>query len=144
MDQQITTVIVNRKENRLKKEKGYHLDLLIVALLTGLLSLLGMPWMVADTVLSLTHVGSLKMESEVAAPGERPTFLGVREQRVTNILISIVIGVSIFMTAVLLVIPMPVLFGVFLFMGLNALNGLQVRTKLWNNSKFGQIYFPTE
>ena len=91
------------------------------------LSVLGMPWMVADTVLSLTHVGSLKMESDVAAPGEHPTFLGVREQRVTNTMISVVIGASIFMTAVLKLIPMPVLFGVFLFMGLNALNGLQVR-----------------
>lgn len=126
MDQNITTVIVNRKENRFKKGKGYHLDLFIVALLTGILSLLGMPWMVADTVLSLTHVASLKMESEVAAPGERPVFLGVREQRVTNIAISIAVGASIFMTGWLKFIPMPVLFGVFLFMGLNALNGLQV------------------
>lgn len=127
MDQQITSVIVNRKENRFRKGKGYHLDLFVVALLTGLLSLLGMPWMVADTVLSLTHVTSLRMESEAAAPGERPTFMGVREQRVTNIAISIVIGASIFMTGFLKFIPMPVLFGVFLFMGLNALNGLQVK-----------------
>lgn len=103
MDQQITAVIVNRKENKLRKGKGYHLDLLIVALLTGGLSVIGMPWMVADTVLSLTHVNSLKMESEVAAPGERPTFLGVREQRITNIVISLLVGVSIFMTEFLLV-----------------------------------------
>ncbi|OQV25048.1 Sodium-driven chloride bicarbonate exchanger [Hypsibius exemplaris] len=130
MDQQITSVIVNRKENRFRKGSGYHLDLLVVAILTGLLSLLGMPWMIADTVLSLTHVASLKMESDVAAPGEHPTFLGVREQRITNIAISIAIGTSIFMTVILQVIPMPVLFGVFLFMGLNALNGLQFTDRL--------------
>ncbi|XP_055351413.1 LOW QUALITY PROTEIN: electrogenic sodium bicarbonate cotransporter 1-like [Paramacrobiotus metropolitanus] len=130
MDQQITTVIINRKENRFRKGIGYHLDLFVVSVLTLISSFLGMPWMVADTVLSLTHVASLRMESEVAAPGERPTFLGVREQRITNIAISIVIGASIFMTSFLRIIPMPVLFGVFLFMGLNALNGLQFTDRL--------------
>ena len=29
MDQQITAVIVNRKEHKLKKGGGYHLDLLV-------------------------------------------------------------------------------------------------------------------
>lgn len=98
MDQQITTVIVSRKENKLRHGVGYHLDLLIVAILVGLLSWIGMPWMIADTVLSLTHSSSLRMESAVAAPGERPTFLGIREQRVTNIIISLLIGVSVFLT----------------------------------------------
>ena len=32
MDQQITAVIVNRKENRLKKGAGYHLDLFLIAI----------------------------------------------------------------------------------------------------------------
>ena len=101
MDQQITTVIVSRKENKLQHGIGYHLDLLIVAILIAVLSWLGMPWMIADTVLSLTHSSSLRKESEVAAPGEKPAFLGIREQRVTNIIISILIGVSIFLTNLL-------------------------------------------
>ncbi len=29
MDQQITAVIVNRKEHKLKKGSGYHLDLMV-------------------------------------------------------------------------------------------------------------------
>lgn len=32
MDQQITAVIVNRKEYKLKKGCGYHLDLLVIVL----------------------------------------------------------------------------------------------------------------
>ncbi len=32
MDQQITAVIVNRKENKLRKGAGYHLDLLLIAI----------------------------------------------------------------------------------------------------------------
>lgn len=128
MDQQITAVIINRKENKLKKGCGYHLDLFILALLIAICSILGLPWFVAATVLSMTHVMSLRMESECAAPGEKPQFLGVREQRVTHICIFILCGVSVFITGVLKNIPMPVLFGVFLYMGTSSLKGSQVRT----------------
>jgi len=39
---------------------------------------MGLPWFVAATVLSINHVNSLKLESECAAPGEKPQFLGCR------------------------------------------------------------------
>ncbi|XP_055839112.1 sodium bicarbonate cotransporter 3 isoform X8 [Episyrphus balteatus] len=125
MDQQITAVIINRKENKLKKGCGYHLDLFILAILIQICSLMGLPWFVAATVLSINHVNSLKKESECAAPGEKPQFLGVREQRVTHILIFLMIGGSVLLTPLLSHIPMPVLFGVFLYMGVASLKGLQ-------------------
>ncbi|XP_061943330.1 sodium bicarbonate cotransporter 3 isoform X13 [Apis cerana] len=125
MDQQITAVIVNRKENKLKKGCGYHLDLFILAILIEICSVMGLPWFVAATVLSINHVNSLKLESECAAPGEKPRFLGVREQRVTHILIFLMIGCSVLLTPMLRHIPMPVLFGVFLYMGVASLKGLQ-------------------
>ncbi|XP_017004613.2 electroneutral sodium bicarbonate exchanger 1 isoform X16 [Drosophila takahashii] len=125
MDQQITAVIVNRKENKLKKGCGYHLDLFILSILIAICSLMGLPWFVAATVLSINHVNSLKLESECSAPGEKPQFLGVREQRVTHILIFLTIGVSVLLTPLLGHIPMPVLFGVFLYMGVASLKGLQ-------------------
>ncbi|XP_050448376.1 electroneutral sodium bicarbonate exchanger 1 isoform X6 [Cataglyphis hispanica] len=125
MDQQITAVIVNRKENKLKKGCGYHLDLFILAILIEICSVMGLPWFVAATVLSINHVNSLKLESECAAPGEKPQFLGVREQRATHILIFLMIGCSVFLTPMLRNIPMPVLFGVFLYMGVASLKGLQ-------------------
>jgi sodium bicarbonate transporter 10 len=40
--------------------------------------MMGIPWFVAATVLSINHVNSLKLESECAAPGEKAQFLGVR------------------------------------------------------------------
>ncbi|XP_014212763.1 electroneutral sodium bicarbonate exchanger 1 isoform X2 [Copidosoma floridanum] len=125
MDQQITAVIVNRKENKLKKGCGYHLDLFVLAILIEICSIMGLPWFVAATVLSINHVNSLKLESECAAPGEKPQFLGVREQRVTHILIFLMIGCSVLLTPMLSHIPMPVLFGVFLYMGVASLKGLQ-------------------
>lgn len=107
MDQQITAVIVNRKENKLKKGCGYHLDLFVLAILIQVCTILGIPWFVAATVLSINHVNSLKLESETAAPGEKPQFLGVREQRATHIMIFLTIGCSVKLTPVLSHIPMP-------------------------------------
>lgn len=43
-----------------------------------LMGVMGLPWHVAGTVLCINHINSLKKESETAAPGERPVFLGVR------------------------------------------------------------------
>ncbi|NWZ42830.1 S4A8 protein, partial [Brachypodius atriceps] len=94
MDQQITAVIVNRKEHRLKKGCGYHLDLFMVAVMLGVCSVMGLPWFVAATVLSITHVNSLKVESDCSAPGEQPKFLGIREQRVTGLMIFVLMGCS--------------------------------------------------
>ncbi|XP_013922758.1 PREDICTED: sodium-driven chloride bicarbonate exchanger [Thamnophis sirtalis] len=133
MDQQITAVIINRKEHKLKKGCGYHLDLLMVALMLGVCSIMGLPWFVAATVLSISHVNSLKLESECSAPGEQPKFLGIREQRVTGLMIFILMGCSVFLTRVLKFIPMPVLYGVFLYMGASSLKGIQLfdRIKLF-------------
>ncbi|XP_058298012.1 sodium bicarbonate cotransporter 3 isoform X7 [Hylobates moloch] len=133
MDQQITAVIINRKEHKLKKGAGYHLDLLMVGVMLGVCSVMGLPWFVAATVLSISHVNSLKVESECSAPGEQPKFLGIREQRVTGLMIFILMGLSVFMTSVLKFIPMPVLYGVFLYMGVSSLKGIQLfdRIKLF-------------
>nr|XP_048694584.1 sodium bicarbonate cotransporter 3 isoform X4 [Caretta caretta] len=125
MDQQITAVIINRKEHKLKKGCGYHLDLLMVGVMLGICSIMGLPWFVAATVLSISHVNSLKVESECSAPGEQPKFLGIREQRVTGLMIFVLMGLSVFMTSVLKFIPMPVLYGVFLYMGVSSLRGIQ-------------------
>lgn len=84
----------------------------------------------AATVLSINHVNSLKLESECAAPGEKPQFLGVCEQRVTHVAIFTMIGLSVFLTPILRHIPMPVLFGVFLYMGVASLKGLQLFDRL--------------
>uniref|UniRef100_A0A8C9TBT8 Anion exchange protein n=1 Tax=Scleropages formosus TaxID=113540 RepID=A0A8C9TBT8_SCLFO len=130
MDQQITAVIVNRKEHKLKKGAGYHLDLFWVAILMIVCSFMGLPWYVAATVISIAHIDSLKMETETSAPGEQPKFLGVREQRVTGVSVFILTGLSVFMAPILKFIPMPVLYGVFLYMGVASLNGVQFMDRL--------------
>uniref|UniRef100_A0A8C1FMZ7 Anion exchange protein n=1 Tax=Cyprinus carpio carpio TaxID=630221 RepID=A0A8C1FMZ7_CYPCA len=130
MDQQITAVIVNRKEHKLKKGAGYHLDLFWVSILLIVCSFMGLPWYVAATVISIAHIDSIKMETETSAPGEQPKFLGVREQRVTGTMVFILTGLSVLMAPILKFIPMPVLYGVFLYMGVASLNGVQFMDRL--------------
>uniref|UniRef100_A0A8C3XTN7 Anion exchange protein n=1 Tax=Chelydra serpentina TaxID=8475 RepID=A0A8C3XTN7_CHESE len=104
MDQQITAVILNRKEYRLQKGAGFHLDLFCVSLLMILTSVTGLPWYVSATVISLAHMDSLKKESTTSAPGDQPKFLGIREQRLTGLVVFILTGVSVFLAPVLKVI----------------------------------------
>uniref|UniRef100_A0A8C3MJY2 Anion exchange protein n=1 Tax=Geospiza parvula TaxID=87175 RepID=A0A8C3MJY2_GEOPR len=130
MDQQITAVILNRREYKLQKGAGFHLDLLCVSLLMVVTSVTGLPWYVSATVISLAHMDSLRKESATSAPGEHPEFLGIREQRLTGLAVFILMGVSVFMAPVLKHIPMPVLYGVFLHMGVTALNSIQLTDRV--------------
>ncbi|NXB89028.1 S4A4 protein, partial [Vidua chalybeata] len=130
MDQQITAVILNRSEYKLQKGAGFHLDLLCVSLLMVVTSVTGLPWYVSATVISLAHMESLRKESATSAPGEHPEFLGIREQRLTGLAVFILMGVSVFMAPVLKHIPMPVLYGVFLHMGVTALNSIQLTDRV--------------
>ncbi|NXU11615.1 S4A4 protein, partial [Pardalotus punctatus] len=130
MDQQITAVILNRREYKLQKGAGFHLDLLCVSLLMVITSVTGLPWYVSATVISLAHMESLRKESATSAPGEHPEFLGIREQRLTGLAVFILMGVSIFMAPMLKHIPMSVLYGVFLHMGVAALNSIQLMDRV--------------
>uniref|UniRef100_A0A7M4DXM9 Anion exchange protein n=1 Tax=Crocodylus porosus TaxID=8502 RepID=A0A7M4DXM9_CROPO len=130
MDQQITAVILNRKEYKLQKGAGFHLDLFCVSLLMILTSMMGLPWYVSATVISLAHMDSLKKESITSAPGEQPKFLGIREQRLTGLVVFILTGTSVFLAPILKYIPMPVLYGVFLYMGVAALSSIQFMDRM--------------
>ncbi|KRY83036.1 Sodium-driven chloride bicarbonate exchanger [Trichinella pseudospiralis] len=125
MDQNITSVIINRPENKLKKGYGYHLDLAVIAVLMFVCSIFGIPFYVAATVISLMHVESLRIMSETTAPGDAPQFLGLKEQRFTALVAHLLIGLSVFLTPFMKLIPMPVLLGVFLYMGIVSLSGQQ-------------------
>ncbi|CAH1786655.1 unnamed protein product, partial [Owenia fusiformis] len=131
MDQQITAVIVNNRRFKLKKGPGYHLDLLIISVQIAICSVIGTPYFVAATVRSISHVQSLGRESKEAAPGEKPKFLGTREQRVTACLAFGIIGVSVLFASVLQRVPMPVLYGVFLYMGVVSLGGVQLADRIF-------------
>ncbi|KAL2081547.1 hypothetical protein ACEWY4_023400 [Coilia grayii] len=130
METQITTLIVSKKERRLVKGSGFHLDLLLIVVLGAICPLFGLPWLTAATVRSVTHVNALTVMSKATAPGEKPMIQEVKEQRVTGICVSILVGMSIVMTDLLRIIPLAVLFGIFLYMGVTSLTGIQLYERI--------------
>uniref|UniRef100_A0A8C0EXT1 Anion exchange protein n=1 Tax=Bubo bubo TaxID=30461 RepID=A0A8C0EXT1_BUBBB len=130
METQITTLIVSKKERKLLKGSGFHLDLLLIGTMGGLCALFGLPWLTAATVRSVTHVNALTVMSKAIAPGEKPKIEEVKEQRVTGVLIATLVGLSIVMGNMLRQIPLAVLFGIFLYMGVTSLTGIQLYERL--------------
>ncbi|XP_076119844.1 anion exchange protein 3 [Alosa pseudoharengus] len=130
METQITTLIVSKKERRLVKGSGFHLDLLLIVILGAICPLFGLPWLTAATVRSVTHVNALTVMSKATAPGEKPMIQEVKEQRVTGMLVSILVGMSIVLSDLLRIIPLAVLFGIFLYMGVTSLTGIQLYERI--------------
>lgn len=60
------------------------------------------------------------------APGESPRIIDVKEQRVSGFFVALMIGLSVTMAPLLRLIPMSVLFGVFLYMGIASMSGVQL------------------
>lgn len=135
LDQNITARLVNSEDNKLKHGAGYHLDLSLVGILIGVFSLFGLPWLVAATVRSLNHLRSLATIKEIVSQtgDKKDRIIHVRENRVTGLALHILIGVSLLFLPYLRLIPMPVLYGLFLFMGVVSMAGNQFfeRLSLW-------------
>lgn len=150
------SLIVSKKERMLVKGSGFHLDLLLIVVLGGTSAVFGLPWMAAATVRSVTHVNALTVMSKAVAPGDKPRIQEVKEQRVTGLLVSILVGecwmkwfpivwlwsklhfkpcslspgLSIVIGDLLRQIPLAVLFGIFLYMGVMSLNGIQLTERM--------------
>ncbi|CAB1312127.1 unnamed protein product, partial [Coregonus sp. 'balchen'] len=101
LESQITTLIVSKPERKMVKGSGFHLDLLILVGMGGFGAMFGVPWLSAATVRSVTHANALTVMSK----GPKPEIEKVVEQRM---------------------IPMTALFGIFLYMGITSLNGIQL------------------
>ncbi|XP_063035049.1 band 3 anion transport protein isoform X2 [Melospiza melodia melodia] len=126
LETQITTLIVSKPERKLVKGTGFHLDLLLIVAMGGLAALFGMPWLSATTVRTITHANALTIMSKTSAPGGKSQILEVKEQRISGLLVAVLIGVSILMEPILKYIPLAVLFGIFLYMGVTSLFGIQL------------------
>ncbi|XP_013994653.1 anion exchange protein 2 isoform X1 [Salmo salar] len=130
METQITTLIVSKKERMLLKGSGFHLDLFIIVAIGGVSALFGLPWLAAATVRSVTHANALTVMSKAVAPGDKPRIHEVKEQRVTGFLVALFVGLSIVIGDLLRQIPIAVLFGIFLYMGVMSLNGIQLTERM--------------
>ncbi|XP_056144689.1 solute carrier family 4 member 1a (Diego blood group) [Lampris incognitus] len=122
LESQITTLIVSKPERKMMKGSGFHFDLLILVTMGGIASVFGVPWLSAATVRSVTHANALTVMSK----GPKPEIEKVLEQRISGFLVAIMVGVSIYMEPILKMIPMTALFGIFLYMGITSLSGIQM------------------
>uniref|UniRef100_A0A671U792 Anion exchange protein n=1 Tax=Sparus aurata TaxID=8175 RepID=A0A671U792_SPAAU len=122
LESQITTLIVSKPERKMVKGSGFHFDLLVLVGMGGLSAIFGVPWLSAATVRSVTHANALTVMSK----GPKPVIEKVMEQRVSGILVALLVGLSILMEPILKMIPMSALFGIFLYMGVTSLSGIQL------------------
>uniref|UniRef100_UPI00398EC2D1 anion exchange protein 2-like isoform X2 n=1 Tax=Pristiophorus japonicus TaxID=55135 RepID=UPI00398EC2D1 len=130
MESQITTLIVSKADRKMVKGSGFHLDLLLIVVMGGISALFGVPWLSATTVRTVTHCNALTVMSKSVAPGDKPQIQQVKEQRITGLAVAILVGLSIVIGKVLRMIPLAVLFGIFLYMGVTSLNGIQLFDRL--------------
>ncbi|CEM37273.1 unnamed protein product [Vitrella brassicaformis CCMP3155] len=69
LDHNISIRVVNSPRNQMKKGVAYNQDLFALGAVTGVLSILGLPWMCAATVQSLAHVRAM---ATYVPNGEKP------------------------------------------------------------------------
>lgn len=124
LDQNISSILVNRAENKLRKGPGYYLDLVVVSVIIVVQSLLGMPWTHAALPHSPLHARQLADVEEYEAHGRRyERVTKARETRLTGFLCHVLIFASILLKDALGKIPLAVLYGFFLYMGFATLDG---------------------
>jgi len=122
MDQNISVRVVNNPDNKLKKGAAYNLDMVALGLITGVLSLVGLPWMCGATVQSLNHVRAMTETRFNTETGE-PEIVDVVETRFTGFFVHALITGSLFLLPLLQFVPIPVVAGVFLFLGRKLMTG---------------------
>ncbi|XP_041987043.1 anion exchange protein 3 isoform X2 [Aricia agestis] len=125
METHIAELIIDKPERGLKKGSGFHMDIVVMSLVNAVCGMFGAPWQCVATVRSVSHVSALTVMSTTHAPGDKPHIVEVKEQRLTGLLVALLCGISVLAAGWLRLVPMAVLFGVFLYMGISALGGIQ-------------------
>ena len=126
METMVCELIMAKPERNLQKGTGFHFDIVLLSVLNLIGALIGAPWMCAATIRSVSHAAALTMMSTTYAPGEKPAVIGVHEQRLSALIVSIFLGLSVVLSAVLKQIPVAVVFGVFMYMGVSSMTGVQM------------------
>lgn len=132
LDQNITARLVNSPDNHLQKGSAYHYDLGLVGVLVGVCSIFGLPWLVAATVRSLNHVRALAtVEERVDSSGTvHGDLLHVHENRITGVVIHLLIAGTLLVLPLLHFVPLAILYGLFLYMGIVSIGGNQFFSRI--------------
>ncbi|XP_065070911.1 electrogenic sodium bicarbonate cotransporter 1-like isoform X2 [Rhopilema esculentum] len=127
LEQNMATMVANKKENRLKKPYGYHLDLLAQIIGVLLSSIFGLPFTVGSALLTVNHIQSLHI---VCAEYQRSKIKGVREQRFTALAVYVLLILTPLFHSALKCIPQPVLLAILAFAGFRMIHKIQFMDRL--------------
>lgn len=122
LDNGITWHLIYNPGNKLQHGESYNWDLFLNGLCNLVNGLMGLPWLVATTVPCIVHLNNLSDKDKDG------NIIRVQETRLTYLFSHLLVGLSLTFLNVLKLIPLPVLLGVFLFMGLSSMPGIQ----FWN------------
>jgi sodium borate transporter 11 len=127
IDNGISAAMAQNSEMMLQKGESYHWDLAVVSGIFLISSCFGMPMMTAATPFCNDHVYALADKEKIVLDGHvsyRVTY--AREHRIAIIFTHALIGCSILALPIPLQwIPVPALYGVFLFMATTGTEGNQ-------------------
>mmetsp|Transcript_9096 Transcript_9096/g.21239 ORF Transcript_9096/g.21239 Transcript_9096/m.21239 type:complete len:376 (+) Transcript_9096:965-2092(+) len=147
LDQNLTEVLVNRKDRMFKKLPAYHLSNMVVGLvLYPFCAILGLPAPHPATVRSLAHVMAVTSTVTVPLPDGKGTTVrvtGVAEQRVSHLAIHILILICLTAGSVLRYVPQPIIIGIFLYLGIASIRGNQMFDRLFVLFTFERERWPT-
>jgi hypothetical protein len=144
LDQNLTSLLINRKDHNLRKPPGYHLDLFVCGVfIYPVCSFFGLPFTHAATVRSMTHLISLSTREQVKLAdgnGMQTRVKNVIEGRTTHFIIHVLLLLSVALAPLLQMVPKAVLYGVFLFMGVGSMAGNQLFDRvellfIWNRKQ---------
>eukprot|EP01046_Picozoa_sp_COSAG06_P041098 COSAG06_NODE_5059_length_3755_cov_2.121171_4_plen_168_part_00 len=120
LDNNITYRLVNSPDHKLDKGTAYHWDTAVTGVFIAVVSLFGLPWLVAATVRSLLLCKSLATTEN---RNGRQRIIKVNDNRFTCFAIHCLVLASVFLPKLLQKIPLPVIFGLFLYMGVSSMTG---------------------
>lgn len=119
LDNGITWHLIYDPANGLQHGESYNWDLFLNGFCNLINGLLGLPWLVATTVPCIVHLNNL------AEKDKDGNVIQVQETRLTYFFSHLLVGLSLLFLSAIQQIPLPVLLGVFLFMGLSSMPGIQ-------------------
>jgi preprotein translocase subunit Sec61beta len=120
LDDGITWHLLNHPSHKLTHGDAMTYDTCLIGIMMIVNANLGLPIVVASTVPCLNHLHALSTKDS------KGNIVKVQQTRWSGLIISILMCCSLFALPLLKLIPVPVLLGVFLFMGLVSLGTNQL------------------
>ena len=131
VEMNISSLLANKPENNLAKGPAYHLNFLVMALVTLGFSFFGLPPMTGSLPHSPQFIRALSDVEEITVGGTTKTkVIRVRENRLAPLAVYTLVALTFVTLPVLREVPMAVLYGLFLYLGVTGLATSQLWTRI--------------